>query len=67
MGCDINDTDGLLAYSGYDHVGDLNERRSCTSYVFQLCGSCVSWRVTIQAICASHQQKLSCVINKDGE
>ena len=59
MGWDINENDGVLAYSNSGHAGDLDERRSRTSYVFQLCGSCVSWRATLQTICASHLEKLN--------
>ena len=42
----------VVGYSDSDFAGDLDERRSLTGYVFQLCGSCVSWKATLQAIVA---------------
>ena len=38
----------IVGYSDSDFAGDLDERRSLTGYVFQLCWSCVSWRATLQ-------------------
>lgn len=38
----------VVGCSDSDFTGDLDERRSLTGYVFQLCGSCVSQRATLQ-------------------
>jgi len=38
----------VVGYSDSEFAGNLDERRSLTGYVFQLCGSCVSWRATLQ-------------------
>ena len=42
----------VVGYSDSDFAGDLDERRSLTGYVFQLCGSCVSWKATLQSVVA---------------
>ena len=38
----------VVGFSDLDFAGDLDWRRSLTGYVFQLCGSCVSWKATLQ-------------------
>jgi hypothetical protein len=42
----------IVGYSDSDHVEDQGERRSPTGYVFQLRGSCVSWRATLHHVVA---------------
>ena len=42
----------VVGYSDSYFAGDLNERRFFSSYVFQLCGSCVSWKATLQSVVA---------------
>jgi transposase InsO family protein len=38
------DVPELTGYSDADWAGDVNQRRSTTGYVFQLCGGAVSWQ-----------------------
>ena len=33
-----------VGYSDADWAGDLNNRRSTSRYLFQICGTAVSWR-----------------------
>ena len=42
---------GMVGYVDLDFVGDLNRRRTLTSYIFTF-GSSISWRATLQAIFA---------------
>ena len=38
----------VSSYSDSDYVGDVDNRRSMTGYVFTLGGSVVSWKPTLQ-------------------
>jgi hypothetical protein len=40
----------IVGYSDFDHDVDRDERHSLTGFVFHLCGSCVSWRATLQHV-----------------
>jgi hypothetical protein len=37
----------VVGYSDSNFARDLDLRRSLTGYVFQLCGSCISWKATL--------------------
>ncbi|KAG8472010.1 hypothetical protein CXB51_036502 [Gossypium anomalum] len=40
--------DGVIGYVDADFVGDLDRRRSLTSYVFTIGGCAISWKATLQ-------------------
>ena len=42
----------LVGYVDSDFAGDLDKRRSQTSYLFTLGGCTVSWKATLQSIFA---------------
>jgi hypothetical protein len=42
----------VVGYSDSDFAGDLDYSRSIIIYVFQLCGSCISWKATLHHIIA---------------
>ena len=35
----------------HDWAGDLNDRKSTSGYLFQICGTAVSWRSKKQFVC----------------
>ncbi|KAK5773310.1 hypothetical protein PVK06_049616 [Gossypium arboreum] len=43
---------GVIGYVDSDYVGDLDKRRSTTSYVFTLAGGPISWKSTLQSTVA---------------
>ena len=43
---------GVMGFVDSDFAGDLDKRRSISSYVFSLCGSTVSWRASLQSVTA---------------
>ncbi|XP_047321990.1 secreted RxLR effector protein 161-like [Impatiens glandulifera] len=42
----------LVGYVDSNYANDRNNRKSTTSYVFILCGSCISWKSQLQPIVA---------------
>ncbi|CAH9052299.1 unnamed protein product [Cuscuta europaea] len=42
----------LSGYVDYNYANDKDNRKSTTSYVFTLCGSCISWKSQLQPIIA---------------
>ena len=42
----------MVRYSDSDYVGNIDDRRSTTSYVFTLFGGPVCWRSTLQSLVA---------------
>ena len=38
----------VVGYYSSDFVGDLDYKHSITGYLFQLCGSSISWKATLQ-------------------
>ncbi|CAH9146636.1 unnamed protein product [Cuscuta epithymum] len=42
----------LIGYVDSNYANDRDNRKSTTSYVFTLCGSCVSWKSQLQPIVA---------------
>ncbi|KAK6118021.1 hypothetical protein DH2020_048236 [Rehmannia glutinosa] len=47
-----NENFSLKGYSDSDYAGNIDDRKSTTSYVFTLCGSCISWKSQLQHIVA---------------
>ncbi|KAH9667833.1 hypothetical protein KPL70_021191 [Citrus sinensis] len=45
-----NASSKVLGYVDSNFVGDLDKRRSVTSFVFTLCGGAVSWKSTLQSV-----------------
>jgi len=45
-------TDNVVGYVDSDYVGDIDRRRSLSSYIFTLCNSAISWKATLQSIVA---------------
>jgi len=45
-------TDNVVGYVDSDYAGDLDRRRSLSGYIFTLCNSDISWKVTLQSIVA---------------
>jgi transposase InsO family protein len=43
----------VVGYVDSDYAGDLDKRRSLTGYVFTFCGSCISWKATLQHVALS--------------
>ncbi|GJX19221.1 retrovirus-related pol polyprotein from transposon TNT 1-94 [Tanacetum coccineum] len=43
---------GVLGYVDSDYAGDLDARKSLSSYIFSHCGSSISWYLSLQAITA---------------
>ncbi|KAL0296697.1 UNVERIFIED_CONTAM: Retrovirus-related Pol polyprotein from transposon TNT 1-94 [Sesamum radiatum] len=50
----LKHTDGvsLVGYVDSNYANDRDSRRSTTSYVFTLCGACISWKSQLQNIVA---------------
>ncbi|XP_071927625.1 secreted RxLR effector protein 161-like [Coffea arabica] len=48
MVCTRPDLAHAVSYSDSDYAGDVDSRRSMTSYVFTLGHSVVSWKATLQ-------------------
>ncbi|KAG8483801.1 hypothetical protein CXB51_022649 [Gossypium anomalum] len=44
--------DGVIGYVDVDFAGDLDRRRSLTSYVFTIGGCAISWKATLQTTVA---------------
>lgn len=42
----------LIGYVDSNYANDRDNRKSTTSYVFTLCGSCISWKSHLQSIVA---------------
>ncbi|XP_047330237.1 secreted RxLR effector protein 161-like [Impatiens glandulifera] len=42
----------LVGYVDSNYANDRDNRKSTTSYVFTLCGSCISWKSQLQPIVA---------------
>ncbi|KAK4408088.1 Retrovirus-related Pol polyprotein from transposon TNT 1-94 [Sesamum angolense] len=42
----------LMGYVDSNYANDRDSRRSTTSYVFTLCGACISWKYQLQNIVA---------------
>ncbi|KAL0294332.1 UNVERIFIED_CONTAM: Secreted RxLR effector protein [Sesamum angustifolium] len=42
----------LVGYVDSNYANDRNNRKSTTSYVFTLCGACISWKSQLQNIVA---------------
>ncbi|KAK4397944.1 Retrovirus-related Pol polyprotein from transposon TNT 1-94 [Sesamum angolense] len=47
-----NEGANLIGYVDSNYANDKDSRRSTTSYVFTLCGACVSWKSQLQNIVA---------------
>jgi len=45
-------SDECLGYSDSDWAGDIGDRKSTSGYVFQICGTAVSWRSRKQSCVA---------------
>ncbi|KAF2323370.1 hypothetical protein GH714_034911 [Hevea brasiliensis] len=45
-------SDSVIGYVDSDFAGDLDKRRSLTSYLFTLSGSSISWKAILQATVA---------------
>nr|GEU89796.1 retrovirus-related Pol polyprotein from transposon TNT 1-94 [Tanacetum cinerariifolium] len=43
---------GVVGYVDSDYAGDLDARKSLSSYIFSRCGSAISWYSSLQAITA---------------
>ncbi|GKG31313.1 hypothetical protein Tco_0423801 [Tanacetum coccineum] len=43
---------GVVGYVDSDYAGDLDARKSLSSYIFSHCGSAISWYSSLQAIIA---------------
>jgi hypothetical protein len=43
---------GVMGFVDSDFAGDLDKRRSISSYVFSLCGFVVSWRASLESVTA---------------
>ena len=46
------DQTDLVGYSDADWAGDINDRKSTSGYIFQICGGAVSWRSKKQSCVA---------------
>ena len=46
------DAKDLVGYSDADWAGDVNDRKSTSGYVFQICGGAISWRSKKQSCVA---------------
>lgn len=42
----------VVGFTDSDYGGNLDRRRSLSSYIFTLCGGCISWRASFQSIAA---------------
>ena len=47
-----NDVDKLMGYCDADFCGDLDKKRSLTSYCFTLFGNVISWKASLQSVVA---------------
>ncbi|KAL0345495.1 UNVERIFIED_CONTAM: Retrovirus-related Pol polyprotein from transposon TNT 1-94 [Sesamum radiatum] len=48
----LSDNVKLVGYVDSNYANDRDSRRSTTSYVFTLCGACISWKSQLQNIVA---------------
>ncbi|KAL0294148.1 UNVERIFIED_CONTAM: Retrovirus-related Pol polyprotein from transposon TNT 1-94 [Sesamum radiatum] len=48
----LSDAVELVGYVDSNYANDRDSRRSTTSYVFTLCGACISWKSQLQNIVA---------------
>nr|GEU84370.1 retrovirus-related Pol polyprotein from transposon TNT 1-94 [Tanacetum cinerariifolium] len=46
----VHASNGVVGYVDSDYTGDLNARKSLSSYIFSHCGSVISWYSFLQAI-----------------
>jgi len=51
----------VVGYVDSDYVGDLNNRRLTTGYVFTISGGPVCWKLTIQSIVALSTTEVECM------
>ena len=42
----------LIGFMDSDYAGDRDKRRSTTTYIFTMCGNCVSWKSQLQSVVA---------------
>ena len=47
----------MVGYVDSDYVGNINDRRSTTGYVFTLSGGTICWRSTLQSLVAMSATK----------
>ena len=47
-----SETNSVVGYVDVDYAGEVNDRRSTTSYVFTLSGGPICWKSTLQSIVA---------------
>ncbi|KAL2235785.1 UNVERIFIED_CONTAM: Retrovirus-related Pol polyprotein from transposon TNT 1-94 [Sesamum indicum] len=48
----FSDNIQLIGYMDSNYANDRDSRKSTTSYIFSLCGSCISWKSQLQHIVA---------------
>ncbi|GJR24070.1 hypothetical protein Tco_0972597 [Tanacetum coccineum] len=57
---------GVLGYVDSDYAGDLDARKSLSSYIFSHCGSAISWYLSLQAITALSTTEAEYISSTEG-
>nr|GEW03723.1 retrovirus-related Pol polyprotein from transposon TNT 1-94 [Tanacetum cinerariifolium] len=57
---------GVIGYVDSDYTGDLDARKSLSSYIFSHCGSAISWYLSLQAITALSTTKTEYISSTEG-
>ncbi|PHT53674.1 hypothetical protein CQW23_08136 [Capsicum baccatum] len=61
-----SDPGGVVGYVDADYSGDLDRRRSLSAYIFKLCGSAISWYLSLQAIAALSTTEAEYIVVTEG-
>ncbi|KAF2322037.1 hypothetical protein GH714_005933 [Hevea brasiliensis] len=54
-------SDSVIGYVDSDFAGDLDKRKSLTSYLFTLSGSAINWKATLQTTVALSTTEAECI------
>nr|GEX59191.1 retrovirus-related Pol polyprotein from transposon TNT 1-94 [Tanacetum cinerariifolium] len=57
---------GVVGYVDFDYAGDLDARKSLSSYIFSHCGSAISWYSSLQAITALSTTEAEYISSTEG-
>ena len=60
------DPGGVVGYVDADYGGDLDRRRSLSSYIFTLCGYAISWYSSLQVIAALSTTEAEYIVATEG-
>nr|GEW42352.1 hypothetical protein [Tanacetum cinerariifolium] len=63
---DCASPNGVVRYVDSDYAGDLDARKSLSSYIFSHCGSAISWYSSLQAITALSTTEAEYISSTEG-